>query len=50
MPGRPDTVRGKSANVILTEFDFFDDPLATWRAILPSITNPLRGGEKKIAS
>lgn len=48
VPGRPDTVRGKSANVILTEFDFFDDPLATWRAILPSITNPLRGGEKKI--
>lgn len=48
VPGRPDTVRGKSANVLLTEFDFFDDPLATWRAILPSITNPLRGGEKKI--
>jgi phage FluMu gp28-like protein len=48
VPGRPDTVRGKSANVILTEFDFFDDPAATWRAILPSITNPLRGGEKKI--
>jgi phage FluMu gp28-like protein len=48
VPGRPDTVRGKSANVLLTEFDFFDDPLLTWRAILPSITNPLRGGEKKI--
>lgn len=48
VPGRPDTVRGKSANVLLTEFDFFDDPLATWRAILPSITNPMRGGEKKI--
>jgi phage FluMu gp28-like protein len=48
VPGRPDTVRGKSANVLLTEFDFFEDPLATWRAILPSITNPLRGGEKKI--
>lgn len=48
VPGRPDTVRGKSASVLLTEFDFFDDPLATWRAILPSITNPLRGGEKKI--
>lgn len=48
VPGRPDTVRGKSANVLLTEFDFFDDPNATWRAILPSITNPLRGGQKKV--
>ena len=48
VPGRPDTVRGKSANLLLTEFDFFDDPGATWRAILPSITNPLKGGEKKV--
>lgn len=48
VPGRPDTVRGRSANLLLTEFDFFDDPAATWRAILPSITNPLRGGEKKV--
>lgn len=48
VPGKPDTVRGRSANVLLTEFDFFEQPLATWRAILPSITNPLRGGEKKV--
>ncbi len=48
VPGRPDTVRGKSANVLMTEFDFFEDAPATWRAILPSITNPLRGGEKKV--
>jgi phage FluMu gp28-like protein len=48
VPGRPDTVRGRSANLLLTEFDFFDDPGATWRAILPSITNPLKGGEKKV--
>ncbi|MGC4068429.1 MAG: DUF935 family protein [Polyangiaceae bacterium] len=48
VPGRPDTVRGKSANVLLTEFDFFENPADTWRAILPSITNPLRGGEKKV--
>ncbi len=47
VPGRPDTVRGKSASVLLTEFDFFEAPAETWRAILPSITNPLRGGEKK---
>ena len=48
VPGRPDTVRGESANVGLTEADFFEQPLATWRALLPSITNPLRGGLKKV--
>lgn len=48
VPGRPDTVRGFSANVMLTEFAFFDDPDATWRAIFPSLTNPLRGGEKRM--
>ncbi|MDR1281018.1 MAG: hypothetical protein LBK99_09375 [Opitutaceae bacterium] len=47
VPGRPDTVRGRSANLLLTEFDFFEKPAATWRAVLPSITNPLKGGEKK---
>lgn len=48
VPGKPDTVRGFSANVLLTEFAFFEDPDATWRAVLPSITNPLRGGLKKV--
>ena len=48
VPGRPDTVRGFSANVLATEFAFFEDPDATWRALLPSITNPLRGGIKKV--
>lgn len=48
VPGKPDTVRGRSANILLTEFDFFENPSETWRAILPSITNPLRGGEKKV--
>ncbi len=48
VPGKPDTVRGRSANILLTEFDFFENPSATWRAILPSITNPLRGGEKRV--
>ncbi len=47
VPGKPSTVRGRSTNVGLTEFDFFEQPKETWRAILPSITNPLRGGEKK---
>ena len=48
VPGRPDTVRGMSANLVLTEFAFFEDPDATWKAVLPSIINPLRGGEKKV--
>ena len=48
VPGKPDTVRGRSSNVYLTEADFFENPQATLRAIFPSITNPLRGGEKKM--
>jgi phage FluMu gp28-like protein len=48
VPGKPETVRGRSVNVGLTEYDFFENPALTWRAILPSITNPLRGGEKKV--
>lgn len=48
VPGRPDTVRGFSANVLATEFHFFEDDEATWRALLPSITNPLRGGLKRV--
>lgn len=48
VPGKPETVRGRSANLLLTEFDFFENPAETWRAVLPSITNPLRGGEKKV--
>jgi phage FluMu gp28-like protein len=48
VPGKPSTTRGRSANILLTEFDFFEQPAETWRAILPSITNPLRGGQKKV--
>jgi len=48
VPGKPNTVRGRASNLLLTEFDFFENAAATWRAILPSITNPLRGGEKKV--
>jgi phage FluMu gp28-like protein len=48
VPGKPDTVRGYSANILMTEFAFFEDPDRTWRAILPSVTNPLRGGAKKV--
>lgn len=48
VPGKPSTVRGRSANIGLTEFDFFENAAETWRAIVPSITNPLKGGQKKI--
>jgi phage FluMu gp28-like protein len=48
VPANPNTVRGFSANILLTEFAFIENPDATWRAIVPSITNPLRGGQKKI--
>lgn len=48
VPGKPDTVRGFSANVLLTEAAFFEDLKSTLRAVLPSITNPLRGGNKKL--
>lgn len=48
LPARAQTVRGYSANLILTEFAFHDDPAEIWRAIYPSVSNPLRGGEKKL--
>ena len=43
VPGKPDTVRGYSADIWMDEFAFFEDPAATWKAILPSISNPLKG-------
>lgn len=48
LPANPKTCRGFSANLILTEFAFHEQPDEIWRAIYPSITNPLRGGEKKL--
>ena len=48
LPANPETVRGYSANVILTEFAFHHDPDAIWQAVYPSVTNPLRGGPKKL--
>ncbi len=48
LPAKPETIRGYSANVILTEFAFYENPEAIWRAIYPSISNPLRGGQKKL--
>ena len=46
LPANPDTARGYSANVILDEFAFHQDSEAIWRAIYPTITNPLRGLKK----
>jgi phage FluMu gp28-like protein len=46
VPGKPDTVRGFSANVLMTEFAFFENPDATWRALLPSVTNSINGVKK----
>jgi phage FluMu gp28-like protein len=48
VPANANTMRGYSANVLLTEFAFIEDPVSVWRAVLPSITNPLRGGQKKL--
>lgn len=48
LPANPATARGLSTNLILTEFAFHEQPDQIWRAIYPSISNPLRGGEKKL--
>src|SRR5688500_16375925 len=48
LPANPATIRGYSANLILTEFAFHENPDAIWRAIYPAISNPLRGGLKKL--
>src|ERR1051325_11442171 len=48
LPTKPQTIRGYSGNLILTEFAFHDDPDAVWSAIYPSINNSLRGGVKKL--
>src|SRR5688572_22158109 len=48
LPANPSTIRGYSANLILTEFAFHENPDAIWRAIYPAISNPLRGGVKKL--
>lgn len=42
LPANPDTARGYSANLILDEFAIHRDGGAIWRALYPSITNPLK--------
>lgn len=46
IPANPDTARGYSANVVLDEFSVQENPDQIWRAIFPSISNPLRGQYK----
>jgi phage FluMu gp28-like protein len=43
IPANPATARGYSANVILDEFAYHEDPDAIWAAMFPSLTNPLAG-------
>jgi phage FluMu gp28-like protein len=42
LPANADTARGYSANIVLDEFAFHRDSEKIWRAIYPSITNPLK--------
>jgi len=43
IPANPSTARGYSASFVLDEFDYHEDQDAIWRAVYPSITNPLGG-------
>lgn len=43
IPANPATARGYAANLTLDEFAFHEQPDAIWRAIYPSISNPLKG-------
>jgi phage FluMu gp28-like protein len=43
LPANPSTARGYSANVILDEFAYHEDPDKIWAAMFPSISNPLAG-------
>lgn len=43
IPANPSTARGYSANIILDEFAYHEDPEKIWAAMFPSLTNPLAG-------
>ena len=43
LPANSSTARGYSANLVLDEFAFHENPEDIWRAVYPIITNPLRG-------
>jgi len=42
LPANPDTARGYSGNLILDEFAIHKDSTEIWRALYPTITNPLK--------
>lgn len=46
LPANPATSRGYSANLVLDEFAWHEDPARIWAAIYPSISNPLKGLKK----
>lgn len=46
LPSNPATARGYSANLVLDEFAMHDKPEEIWRAVFPSISNPLKGTYK----
>jgi phage FluMu gp28-like protein len=43
IPANPATARGYSANIILDEFAYHEDPQAIWAAMFPATTNQLAG-------
>jgi phage FluMu gp28-like protein len=47
LPAKPASIRGYSANLILTEFAFHDDCEAVWRAAFPVVTRPGKDGRTK---
>lgn len=42
LPANPDTARGYTGNIILDEFAIHRDGAEIWKAMYPSITNPLK--------
>jgi len=42
LPANPDTARGYTGNIILDEFAIHRDGAEIWRALAPSVTNPLK--------
>ncbi len=47
IPANPSTARGYSANIVLDEFAYHEDPDAIWAAMFPALTNPLAGMFKR---
>ena len=43
IPANPSTARGYSANIVLDEFAYHENPVAIWAAMFPSVSNPLAG-------